>query len=248
MRGATATDFNGTSDQERVGERLQLTPVDYAKGATYACQGDPVRGRHGVNLAYLNTPMDTQYYCPPGSNNTTSCDPTNGLRPMDRVESSVGMVQNSTLGAPCNLRRVPARRLGTLCTVPWAGSGAPFSNLEQETPAGRPITAGQTTDGCTFESFEQSRSTTKGFTLLYPDASRSGHPLRPAPDRVEFISDGGADPPIISPGNSYVDVSRETGRSAFLPINRTQTLAWDVQMQPYRPPVHCARRAARHTS
>ncbi len=239
--GAQTTDFDGSPDTERVSERLRLTPVDYSKGATYACQGDPVVGRPGINLAYLNTPMDTQYYCPPGSNTATACAPASALQPMDRVESSVAMVQNSTLGAPCDHRRVPARRLGTLCTVPWVDPGTQFSNVEQETPDGRPITAGQTNDGCTYESFEQASSKTKGFTLLYPDASRTGHPLHTAPDRVEFISDGGANPPVISPENSYIDLTLETGTSAFLPINRTQTMAWDVQMQPYRPPAHCPR-------
>jgi hypothetical protein len=242
---AKATDFNGSPDQLRVSSRLQITPVDYSKGATYACQGDPVRGRPGINLAYLNTPMDTQFYCPPGSDTTTWCAPANALQPMDRVESSVGMVQNSTLGAPCDHRSVPARRLGALCTVPWVDPGSQFSNVEQETPDGRPITAGQVNDGCTYESFEQSSSRTKGFTLLYPTLPRSGHPLQAAPDRVEFISDGGANPPVISPENSYIDLTLETGSSAFLPINRTQTMAWDVQMQPYRPPAHCPRAAVR---
>jgi hypothetical protein len=157
------------------------------------------------------------------------------------------MVQNSTLGPPCDHRSVPARRLGTLCTVPWVDPGNQFSNLEQETPDGQPLSAGQSEDGCTYESFEQSSSRTKGFTLLYPTLPQAGRPLQATPDRVEFISDGGANPPVISPENSYVDLTLETGRAAFLPINRTQTMAWDVQMQPYRPPTNCEHRAVYRT-
>ena len=110
--GTTATRYNGSSDQERVTSRLQLTPVDYSKGTPYSCQslGDPVTGRPGINLAYLNTPMDSQYYCPPGPASTTFCGPASALQPMDRVESSVGMVQRSTLGPPCDGRSVAARR------------------------------------------------------------------------------------------------------------------------------------------
>ena len=69
-------------------------------------------------MAYLNTPMDSQYYCPPGSaSNELSAVRPATLQPMDRVESSVGMEQRSTLGAPCDNRTVAARRMGTLCAV-----------------------------------------------------------------------------------------------------------------------------------
>ena len=169
--GTTATNYDGTSDTERVTSRLRLTPVDYDKGAPYSCQGqgDPVTGRPGINMAYLNTPMDSQYYCPPGSAPNSFCGPASALQPMDRVESSVGMEQRSTLGAPCDNRTVAARRRGTLCAVTWTGSPNDFSNVEQATPAGRPINFGQPRDGCTYETFGQSHSKTKGFTLLYPD-------------------------------------------------------------------------------
>ena len=239
--GTTATDYNGSSNTERVTSRLQLTPVDYSRGAPYSCQGpgDPVTGRPGINMAYLNTPMDSQYYCPRGSASTSFCGPAGALEPMDRVESSVGMEQRSTLGAPCDDRTVAPRRMGTLCPVPWTGSPNDFSNVEQATPAGRPINSGQPTNGCTYETFGQSHSRTKGFTLLYPDRPRRGKPLQSAPDRVEFISDGAANPPVISPENSYIDLTEEVGRSAFLPLHVTQTLVWDIQMDPYRPPAHC---------
>lgn len=245
--GATATGYNGTSNQERVTSRLQITPVDYSKGTPYSCQGqgDPITGRPGINLGYLNTPMDSQFYCPPGSDSTTYCTPASALQPMDRVESSVAMVQNSTLGAPCDHRLVPAHQIGTLCPVPWIDPGTEFSNVEQETPDGRPINAGQATNGCTYETFGQSHSKTKGFTLLYPNLPRLGNPLQSAPDRVEFISDGAANPPVLSPENSYIDLTRETGRSAFLPIHVTQTMTWDIQMRPYAPPASCRPRSAR---
>ena len=242
--GTTATNYNGTSNQERVTSHLQITPVDYSRGTPYACQGDPVRGRPGINLGYLNTPMDSQYYCPPGSDSTRYCAPASTLQPMDRVESSVGMVQHSTLGPPCDLRTVPAHQMGTLCTVPWVDAGTDFSNVEQETPDGRPINSAQVIDGCTYETFGQSRSRTKGFTLLYPNLPRRGQPLQSAPDRVEFISDGAANPPVISPENSYIDLTLETGHSAFLPIDVKQTMTWDIQMRAYVPPSRC--RSAPH--
>ena len=239
--GTTATDFNGTSNQARVTSHLQLTPVDYSKGTPYSCQGqgDPVTGRPGINLGYLNTPMDSQYYCPPGADTNSFCGPASALQPMDRVESSEGMVQHSILGPPCDQRTIPAYRLGTLCAVPWIDPGTEFSNVEQETPSGHPINAGQSTDGCTYETFGQSHSKTKGFTLLYPDRPRRGKPLQAAPDRVEFISDGANNPPVISPENSYIDLTEEVGRSAFLPLHVTQTMVWDIQMEPYTPPAHC---------
>ena len=46
-------------------------------------------------------------------------------------------------------------------------------------------------------------------------------------------------PPVISAENSYVDLTLETGRSAFLPLHVTQTMTWDIQMQPYAPPMWC---------
>jgi hypothetical protein len=65
---------------------------------------------------------------------------------------------------------------------------------------------------------------------------------------VEFISDGGADPPVISPENSYIDGNFETGRLGFLPVGVSQDLQWDIQMQPYAPPRTCGSSRRRRRS
>ena len=259
--GTTSTDFGGTTDQLRVSTDLRITPVDFRTAAPQVgcpAGSSPVTGQAGINLENLNTPMDAQYWCAPGSiSSATVCGPADALAPMDTVRSSVAATEVVDNRDCPSVQHFPAGTLGTMCLAPYVGRTS-WTNVEQTTPAGPPgpqgrtasdpITAGRTNDACTYEQFGQSGSSTKGFTLLYPELPSAGDPLQPAPSRVEFISDGGADPPVISPENSYIDGNFETGRLGFLPVGVSQDLQWDIQMQPYAPPRTCGSSRRRRRS